>query len=95
MKNKLPPIDISIPNYSYEFCRMEANAGAALIYIRNHLSYKTRNDLKIYKSFELESKIIEICNPKKTFTQDIIIGYHYSKRYHYVIDTSIYFLPHN
>ena len=30
-KNKLPPIDISIPNYSYEFCPTEANAGRTLI----------------------------------------------------------------
>ena len=29
------------------------------------------NDLKIYKSFELESTFIEICNPKKT---NILIG---------------------
>ena len=47
-KNKLPPIDVSIPNYSYKFCPTEANPGGNLIYIRNHLSYKTRNDLKIY-----------------------------------------------
>ena len=32
-KYKLPQIDISIPNYSYEFCPMEANAGGTLIYI--------------------------------------------------------------
>ena len=70
-KNKLPPIDINIPNYSYEFCPMEANAGGTLIYVRNHLSYKTRNDLKIYKTFELESTFFEICNPKKA---NIIIG---------------------
>ena len=43
---------------------MEVNAGG--IYIRNHLSYKTRNDLKLYESFELESTFIEICNPQKT-----------------------------
>ena len=30
-KNKLPPIDVSIPNYSYEFCPMEVNAGGTLI----------------------------------------------------------------
>ena len=70
-KKKLPPMDISIQSYSYEFCPMEANVGGTLIYIRNHLSYKTRNDLKIYKSFELESTFIEICNTKKT---NIIIG---------------------
>ena len=50
---------------------MEVKAGGTLINIRNHLSYITGNDLKIYKSFELESLFIEICNPKKT---NIIIG---------------------
>ena len=45
-----------------------------MIYIRNRLLYKTRNELKIYKSFELESTLIEICNPTKT---NIIIGYFY------------------
>ena len=71
IKNKLPPIDISIPNYSYEFCPTEAIAGGTLIYIQNHQTYKTRNNLNIYKSFELESTFIEICNSKKTI---IIIG---------------------
>ena len=42
-----------------------------MIYISNHLPHKTRNDLKIYKSFELESTFIEIFNPKKT---NIIFG---------------------
>ena len=69
-KNKLPPVIVSIQNYSYEFCP-EVKAGGTLIYIRNNLSYKTSNDLKIYKSFELESTFIKICNPKKT---NIIIG---------------------
>ena len=50
---------------------MEAKAGGTLIYIRNCLSYKTRNDLKVYISFELESTFIEICNSKK---KNIIIG---------------------
>ena len=53
-KNKLPPVDISIPNYSYEFSPTEANPGGTLICIRNHLSYK---------SLELESTFTEICNP--------------------------------
>ena len=46
--------------------QQKTNAGSTLIYIGNHLSYKTRIYLKIYKSFELESTFIEICNPKKT-----------------------------
>ena len=65
-KNKLPPINISIPNYFYEFCPEKANAGDTLIFTRNHLSYKTRNDWESYKSCELESLFIEIFNPKKT-----------------------------
>ena len=36
-RNKLPPIDITIPNYNDEFCPIEASAGGTLIYIRNHL----------------------------------------------------------
>ena len=39
--------------------------------MRNYLPYRTRNDLKIYKSFELESTVIEVYNPTKT---NIIIG---------------------
>ena len=62
---------MSIPNYSYKLCPTEASAGGTLIYTRIHLSYKTRNYLKIYKSFELESTFIEICNHRKT---NIIIG---------------------
>lgn len=33
--------------------------------MRNDFSYKTRNGLKIYKSFELESTFVKIGNPKK------------------------------
>ena len=29
---------------SYEFCPAETNAGGTLNYIRNNLSYKTRNE---------------------------------------------------
>ena len=46
---------------------MKATAGGALIYRRN----QTGNDQKIYKSFEIESIFIEICNRKKS---NIIIG---------------------
>ena len=41
------------------------------LYIANPLSYKIRNDLKIYKKFELESTFIEIINPRKS---NIIVG---------------------
>ena len=45
--------------------QQKPNAGGTLIYIGNHVSYKTRIYLNIYKFFELESTFIEICNPKK------------------------------
>ena len=35
------------------------------MYVANHLSYKTCNDLNIYKKFKLESTFIEIINPPK------------------------------
>ena len=73
-KNKLPPVDVIVPNCSDEFCPTEANACSTLIYVRNHLPCKTSNYLKIYKSLELESTFTEICNSKKT---NIIIGYIY------------------
>ena len=50
-------------NYSFEFTATETSAGGTLLYIANHLSYKCRNDLHIYKKNELESTFIEIVNP--------------------------------
>ena len=41
-------------------------------YIANPLSYKIRNDLKIYKRFELESTFIEIINPRKSGTTALL-----------------------
>ena len=57
--------------YSFEFTPTETCAGGTLLYIANHLSYKCRNDLNIYKKNELESTFIEIVNPKKS---NIIVG---------------------
>ena len=65
IKNRFPATDVSFLNFSYEFCPKEGNAGGTLIYIRKRLSYKIRIDLKIYKSFELESTLIEVCNATK------------------------------
>ena len=58
-------------NYSFEFTPTETCACGTLLYIANHLSYKCRNDISIYKENELESTFIEIVNPKKT---NIIVG---------------------
>ena len=54
-----------------EFTPTESSAGGTLLYIANHLSYKSRNDLNIYKKSELESTFIEVINPQKS---NIIIG---------------------
>ena len=48
------------------FVQQKQTLAVTLIYIRNHLAYKTRNYLNIYKPFQLESSFTEICNPKKT-----------------------------
>ena len=58
-------------NYGHEFYPTESSARGTILYIRNRLSYKPRNDLSIYKPTELESSFIEISNPKRS---NIIIG---------------------
>ena len=63
--------NLNLNNYSFEFTLTETSAGGTLLYIANHLSYKCRNDLNIYKKNELESTFIEIVNPKKS---NIIVG---------------------
>ena len=57
-------------NYSFEFNPTEIRAGATLLYIANHLSYKCHY-LNIYKKNKLESTFIKIVNPKKS---NIIVG---------------------
>ena len=57
--------NLSLNNYYFEFTPTETCAGGNLLYIANHLSYKCRNDLNIYKKNEMKSTFIEIVNPKK------------------------------
>ena len=57
--------NLNLNNYSHEFTPTETTTGGTLPYIANHLSYKCRNDLHIYKKNELESTFIKIINPKK------------------------------
>ena len=40
--------NLDLNNYLFEFTPTETSAGGTLLYIANHLSYKCRNDLKIY-----------------------------------------------
>ena len=63
-KDKSPINSINLKGYSHESCPQNLQQ-VALLYIRNNLSYKPRNDLCIYKSTELESTFIEILSPKK------------------------------
>ena len=63
--------NLNLNHYYFEFTPTETSAGGTLLYIANHLSYKCRNDLNIYKKNELESTFIEIVNPKKL---NIIVG---------------------
>ena len=41
--------NLNLNNYSFEFTPTETSAGGTLLYIANHLLYKCRNDLNIYK----------------------------------------------
>ena len=71
VKGKTPVNSLNLMNYCHEFCPTESSAGGALLYIHDHLSYKPRNELSIYKPTELDSSFIEISNPKRS---NIIIG---------------------
>ena len=52
--------NLSIKNYSIEFTPTESSAGGTLLYIANHLSYKPRQDLNVYKKNELEPTFIGV-----------------------------------
>ena len=58
-------------NFSFEFTPTESSAGGTLLYVANHLSYKPRLDLNIYKSNELESTFIKTLNLEQS---NIVIG---------------------
>ena len=62
---------INLQNYSFEFTPTKSNAGGTLLYIANHLSYKSRTDLSLNKSNQLESTFTEKINSRKS---KIIVG---------------------
>ena len=41
--------NLNLNNHSFEFTPTKASAGGTLLYISNHLLYKCRNNLNIYK----------------------------------------------
>ena len=71
MKNTSGTQNIELSNYTFEHTPTESSVGGTLLYIANHLSYKTHSDLSIYKKIELDSAFVEIINPKKS---NIIVG---------------------
>ena len=64
----------NLNDYSFEFTPTETSAGGTILSIANHLSYKRRNDLNIYKKNELKSPFIKIVNPEKS---NIIVRVNY------------------
>ena len=71
LKSKFQVTDINLKNYGYEYCPTESSSRDTLLYIGNHVSRKSRNDLRIYKTAESESTCIELINTK---TSNVIIG---------------------
>ena len=49
-KDIAPLKNINLQNYNIQHTPTESNKGGSLLYISTDLSYKTRNDLKMYKS---------------------------------------------
>ena len=47
-------------NYSFEFTPVETSAGGTLLYTANHLAYKCRNDLDIYKKMNLNLLLLKL-----------------------------------
>ena len=50
--NKIPNINLN--KYAFEFNPTESLAGGTLFYVANHLAYKPRTDLQIYKKRHLD-----------------------------------------
>ena len=57
--------------YSYEYTPTESSKGRKLLYIDKNLRYRSRSDLTLYKSKEIESFFMENIESKK---KDTIIG---------------------
>ena len=51
-KNSLTS-NINLNNYSFEFTPTGSTAGGTLLYKANHLSYKSRKALNLYKAHQL------------------------------------------
>ena len=56
--------NLYLNNYSFEFTPTETSAGGTLLYIANHLSYKCRNDLNIYKKMNWNLILLKLSTQK-------------------------------
>ena len=68
IKNKSPAFKVELDGYHYFSTPTDANKGGAILYVKDHFTSKHRVDLEkiLYKSKELESVFVEICNKNKT-----------------------------
>ena len=66
--------DINLEKYQIEHTSTEAKNDDALLYISSNTTYKTGEDLDIYKARELESIFVEILRPCE---KNIIVGCFY------------------
>ena len=56
--------NLNLNNYYFEFIPTETSACCTLLYIANHLSYKCRNYLNIYKKNELDLLLLKLSAKK-------------------------------
>ena len=52
--------NLNLNNYFFEFTPTETLAGSTLFYIANHLSYKYRNDLNMYKKMNWNLLLLKL-----------------------------------
>ena len=73
IKNSIPTFNIELDGYKHYLSPTEAEKGGAILYVKEHYICKRRPNLEkiFYKSKQLESVFIEICNKNK---KNIIIG---------------------
>ena len=55
---------LNLNNYSFEFTPIEASVSITLLCITNHLSYKWRNDLNIYKNMNWNLLLLKLSTLK-------------------------------
>ena len=58
-------------NYLYEYSPTQPSKRGTLLYIDKNLRYRSRSDLTLYKSKEIESSFIEILESKKKNTSTL------------------------